>query len=740
MATIAEALGLALEHHRNGRLAEAETLYGRILDADPAQPDALHLLGLLAGQAGRAERGTALIAQAMALRPDAADYPSNLGNLFDAAGQSARAAVAFRRTLALRPDFASAWARLGVASHRLGSDDGALRGLSRAVALDPSDAVSAGRAALLLHQRAVAERTSGQAARARDSLARALAWSPDSSDLRFDAAHAAYAAGNLLVAEDGFRRTLALSPDHACALANLGALLEERGALAAALAACRRALILEPGLVTAWVNRSAACEGLGRHEDSAAACRRALALNPAHAAALGNLATALRAWGLVAQGFPLLRRAVQLGDLTAERNLLSAILYDPSFDEEARFAENRAFAERRAAPIIAHAVPPRTDPAPERRLRIGYLSADFRSHPIARNMAPILANHDHAGFEIVGYADTVRADAMTERIRGFTDLWRPIDGLGDAAVAERIRNDAVDVLVILGGRFDSNRPLVAAYRPAPVQVSAHDGATSGLTVVDALFTDRVLVPRRGPERFSERPFRLPTFYAFDPIADAPPAAPPPVLACGRVTFGSLNNPAKLTDAVLAVWARVLAAVPDARLLLKYKGLYGEPALRTRLRSVFATLGVDPSRLLFPEIGPSGRHHLALYQEIDIGLDSFPFGGATTTFEALWMGVPVVTLLGDNMMGRVSAAHLSAVGATELIAGDADGYVRIAAALAADQERLAAYHAGLRDRLCAAPILNGRSKARQVERAYRALWRRWCAGQAAAPGETAQGMV
>lgn len=730
MATIAEALALALEHHQGGRLAEAETLYGCILDADSEQPDALHLLGVLGGQSGRAERGAELIARAMARRPDAADCPFNLGNLFDAADQSSRAAAAYRRTVTLRPDLASAWARLGVTSHRLGDDSGAVRALVRAVALDPSDGVSAERAAFLLHK-AIAERTAGRMTQARAMLERVLRLRSDSADLWFYAARAAYASGAVPAAGDGYRRTLALAPDHATAWASLGAVLHVSGRSDEALAVCHRALTLNAELVAGWLNRSAACARLGRHGESAVSGRRALALDPAFATALISLAAALCGWGGGDGGLPLLRRAVHLGDATAERNLLSVILYDPTFDEEARFAENRAFAERRAAPIIARAVPPRTHPDPNRRLRIGYLSSDFRSHPLAHNMEPILANHDHAGFEIAAYVDTLRSDAMTERLRGHIDLWRPIDGLSDAAVAERIRADAIDVLVILGGRFDSNRPLVAAYRPAPVQISAYDGATSGLTVIDALFTDVVQTPRGGAERFAERPFRLPTLYAFSPIADAPPPAPPPVLAQGCVTFGSFNNPIKMTDAVLALWGRLLAAVPNARLLLRYKTFYREPTLRQRVRSAFAGMGIDPERVLFPESAPESQYHLALYHGIDIGLDTFPFSGATTTFEALWMGVPVVTLSGANMMGRVSTAHLTAIGATELIARDADSYVRIAANLAGDPDRLAVYHRTLRDRLHAAPIMNGRLKARQFERAYRALWRRWCASQNAA---------
>jgi protein O-GlcNAc transferase len=728
VATITEALALALDHHLGGRLEAAETLYGRILDADPAQPDARHLLGVLAGQTGRAALGVDLIGQAMALRPDAADYPSNLGALFDATDEPQRAAAAYRRALALRPDFATAWARLGATRRRLDDGDGAILALTRASSLDPSDGASAGRAALLLRQRALGEREAGRLAAARSLLRRALVLDPQSADLRFEAAQLAYAVGDRGAAADEFRRTLALAPDRADAWANAAALLDERGAAAAALDACRRALIGDPTVASAWINQSAVCLGMGRHAAAAVAARRALALEPACGPALSNLASGLRSLGAVTAGLPLLRRGARLGNYDSERGLLSAILYDPTLDEEARFAEALAFARRRAPSVAPASF--RNDPSPDRRLRIGYLSSDFRDHPIARNMASILANHDHAAFEIALYSGDSRSDAMTERLRGWADRWRPVDGLSEAAIAERIRGDGVDLLVTLGGRFDANRPLVAAHRPAPVLVSAHDGGTSGLAGVDALLTDRILAPRGGPERFTERPFRLPGFYSFPVPLDAPPPHPAAAVeAAGRpLVFGSLNNPAKVNDAVLALWARVLIAVPGARLLLRYKGQFLEPTLQRHIVGVLAGRGVGGDRLLFPDGATDRRHHLAIYHDIDVALDTFPFSGATTSFEALWMGVPVVTLPGTNMMGRVSAAHLNAAGAPELIARDADEFVAIAAGLAAAPDRRALCHATLRQRLAASPTLNGPLRARQIERAYRALWRRWAAAR------------
>jgi len=288
-------------------------------------------------------------------------------------------------------------------------------------------------------------------------------------------------------------------------------------------------------------------------------------------------------------------------------------------------------------------------------------------------------------------------------------------------VAALVRADEVDVLVVLAGRFDRNRPLVAAYRPAPVRVSFHDPGTSGLSAVEYLIADRTLVPRRREERFSERVVCLPSFYIHAPL-EGPQVGPLPAAERGYVTFGSFNNPAKVNDEVLALWGEVLRAVPGSRLKLKFKNWFGNQGLRERM---LRGLGSESDRVEFMAAEAARGEHLALYNDVDIALDPFPFTGSTTTFEALWMGVPVVTLAGAAMAGRWSASILQALKLPELVAGSRAEYVGIAAGLAGDLSRLAGLRAGLRDRVAGSPLCDGRSRARQVERIYRALWRRWC---------------
>jgi predicted O-linked N-acetylglucosamine transferase (SPINDLY family) len=315
-----------------------------------------------------------------------------------------------------------------------------------------------------------------------------------------------------------------------------------------------------------------------------------------------------------------------------------------------------------------------------------------------------------------------KPDAMTARYQAMADGWRSIVGLSDAQVAELIRQDGVDVLVLLAGRFDHNRPLIAAHRAAPVQVSFHDPATSGLSAMDYLIADRILVPRRPTEKFTERVIRLPSFYIHAPLEGAPEVGPLPAATRGHVTFASFNNPAKLNDRVLTTWRDLLVALPDARLRLKFKNWFENAGIRSRIERAFGDVA---GRVEFDTAQTVRGAHLALYGDVDLALDPFPFTGSTTTFEALWMGVPVVTLLGETMVGRWSASMLRVLGLDELIARTPEEYVRKAVALAGEPAKLARLRAELRQRVAASPLCNGGLRARQMDRIYRALWRRWC---------------
>ncbi len=399
-------------------------------------------------------------------------------------------------------------------------------------------------------------------------------------------------------------------------------------------------------------------------------------------------------------------------------------MYDPVWTNEARFEEARRLAQRYARkPLSAPATTPRADPA--RRLRIGYLSSDFRNHPVVRNIEPLLVHRDRERFEVVAYAEVRNPDGVTTRLQGLFDQWRSTIDRTDEDVAAQIRADGVDILVTLAGHLDENRLLVCGYRPAPVQVSLYDVATSGFDEVDYLLTDRTICPRKPAEKFTERVIRLPTSYVYAPMRDGSPVGPSPARGHGAVTFGSFNNPTKLNGATLALWGQILKSVPGSRLILKFHRWFQAADLQARVRTAFSAVGVEADRIEYLSGDEPLADHLQTYSRIDIALDTYPFGGATTTFEALWMGVPVVTLVGDTMVSRCAASMLRAVKLDSLVTDSPGQYIAAAVALAADRERLAGLRASLRERVMGSPLVDGRAHARRIERVYRAIWTRWC---------------
>jgi predicted O-linked N-acetylglucosamine transferase (SPINDLY family) len=418
------------------------------------------------------------------------------------------------------------------------------------------------------------------------------------------------------------------------------------------------------------------------------------------------------------EAVPELRRALDLVSPaeTAMRDAVwKAYLLALAYADGIAPAHARAENARRAAEL-GPAVPPEPRFAnsrePERRLRVGYVTSDLRHHSVARTIEALFAHRDRERFEIVAYAEDRRSDAITRRFRELADGWVSTVGL----------DDAVDVLVVSASHFDENRLGVALHRPAPVQLSIYDSATSGSAAFDGLVVDPVMVPRAAAWTV-ERPLRTPHMYFHPPLELAPPVGRPPVLANGFVTFGSANHPSKFSRRTFALWAAALRAVPGSRLRLKSGRRYDDPATREAIARRFGELGIDPARLDFDRGDREMRAHLEFYNRIDVALDTTPFNGATTTFESLWMGVPVAALAGEALMARWAAAVLTRIGRPDWAADDATGFAVLARRLA--DAAPAQDRAGLRAAVAGSPICDGPRHARDYERLYRALWRRWC---------------
>lgn len=664
-----------------GQLAEARGLCDRVLYLQPKNVDGLHLQGLVLCSAGDPEKGLRLIRRAIAFHPRYGAALNNLGNILKDLGRYDEALVSYDKALAVDPTLVQALYNSGNAFLRLGRPADALARYDRALGLRPDDP-----ATLVNRGNALGEL--GRFDEALASLDQALAVDPG-------LAEAHYNRGNALVALDR---------------------VDE------ALACYDRTLALQPTSVVALNNRGIALQNARRFDEALASYRQALDLDADDACTLNNLGNLLHEQGRVAEAIDAYARATaRRPDLPGPAsNLLMLRSYTEELSPVEMLAAHRSWGARFAQP--------QTAPFPVRvagRLRIGYVSADFRTHSVAYFLEPLLAHHDRAQVEIFCYAQGRQADETTGRLQVLADHWVPIEGLADGDVAARIRADGIDLLVDLGGHTGNSRLTVFASRSAPVQVTwLGYPNTSGLATMDYRLTDAIADPPGSTDAFhTEKLLRLDGgFLCYRPPGNAPAIVSPPCLSCDVVTFGSFNHPAKLSDDTVRAWAGLLDRVPRSRLLLKYK-IFEDQATRRFYQDRFAAAGVTPDRLdLLGHIDDS-QGHLAAYGRVDLALDPFPYNGTTTTCEALWMGVPVVTLAGSRHAGRVGASLLHRVGLDELVAADLASYVALATDLAGDPDRLAALRAGMRARLAGSPLLDGPGFARSVEAVFFEVSRR-----------------
>ena len=689
---VSQSIDGGLAHHRAGRLEEAESAYRAVLAAAPDNGEAMHLMGVLAYQRGQLDGAIEWFGRAVGRDGDNAKYLGNLGTAFFTA----------RRV------------------------DEALPCLERAAALDPTGAE-------VLNSLGEAYRVSGRLDDAVAAYERAVAASPDYAEAHGNMAAALLQAGRTTEALASAEAAVAAGPEDGACCNTLGSVLRAEGRLEDALAAFGRAAELAPDFAPARRNLGLTLIDLDRFGDAAEQYRRVIEDHPEDAAGYAGLAQALRRQGRNEQSIALHRKAVGLdaGNAVYHASLLFNLLAEPpiaepSIDRQTLFDEHRAWNARHAAPLGPPAAVHPNLRDPGRKLRLGYVSGDFRNHPVGRLALPVVAAHDKAQFEVFCYSRQRGADRITTEFRDCVDVWRATAGLDDAATAEAVRADGIDILVDLAGHTARGRLLAFARKPAPVQIAWLGYLnTTGLDAMDYVIGDPVHTPAGCEDEFSEAILRMPHDLAcFEPPSDAPEVGALPAAANGRVTFGVFNNPGKITAPAASLWARLLDAVPDALLVFKYRS-YDDAGTRDGVLSRLSENGIARERVEF--LGGSGyREVLDCYRRIDIALDTFPYAGTMTTFEALWMGVPLVTLRGGRMVARAGAAHLAAAGLGGLVAGDEDQYLAIARDLANDAARLAGLRAGMRERLKSSPLCDVAGFAADLDALYREAWRRWCA--------------
>jgi predicted O-linked N-acetylglucosamine transferase (SPINDLY family) len=627
-------------------------------------------------------------------RPVDAEALCRLGAALLGAGRRQEAVALLGRVVAERPDLADACYHLGVGFQELGDLASGLRWLERAVALSPD-------VGLAQYRLADALWVAGQSARAIGHYQAALEKMPGSVQLLNDLARALHACGLF----DG------------------------------AIAMCARAIALEPASFEAHFQTGKSQLALERFGEAESALHRASEIEPRNFDARFNRGLAAFRAGMASVSASEFQRAIEISpNESAHRNLVFGMPFDPTADASSIAAAARSWAARHADPLRDRIRTHSQARDPERKLKIGYVSPNFWDHCQALFMAPLLAAHDRSRHEIVCYSSVKRPDRVTEMLRARADVWHHVVEQDDLGLADRIRDDRIDVLVDLTMHMASSRLRTFACRPAPVQITwlAYPG-TTGLSQIDYRITDRFIDPPASSDReptepylqsssvYSERSIVLPdTFWCYDPLTSEPPVSSLPALANASITFGCLNNFAKVNTGVLRLWTRVLAAVPQSRLLLRASGA----ELRRRVLRELGEGGVDASRVELVDTQPRAAY-LATYARIDICLDTFPYNGHTTSLDALWMGVPVITRVGRTVVGRAGYCHAQNLGLPELIAHDDDAFVRSAVDLSGDPGRLATLRAGLRERMQRSPLMDAPRFAKNLEAAFRLAWRAWC---------------
>lgn len=553
---------------------------------------------------------------------------------------------------------------------------------------------------------------------------------PRDSDALQALAAAMLALGRTADGLSALRTAAAIAPADARIQATLGRVCTRTGALSEAIASYRNALALDPALDKASDELVALLKATGRYDELEDVCRAAIAAAGESPARRHALAAALFEQGFVDEALAELGRALELepNAATLESDLLRALNYAQDQAADAVFRAHRAWARRYEPPLACARAAHGNDPSPERRLRIGYVSPYFRKHAVTFFLESVIQHHDRERFDIVLYADVARPDEYSERLKSYGAHWRSTVGVDDATLAQTIAADGVDILVDLSGHTPGNRLLVFARNPAPVQITWNGYPnTTGMTAMRHRITDARCDPPGETEHLhSETLVRLPqVFMTWRAPDDAPDVGALPALATHRVTFGSFNSCYKITARVARLWARVLEAAPEARLVL-----FAVPDGRSqaRLRGLFREAGLPEDRL---EIRPRLSHEafLEAHGEVDIALDTFPYHGTTTTCFSLWMGVPVVSLAGRTHASRVGLTLLSSIGLAHLCARSEDDFVSAAVGLSRDVEALAVLRRDLRSRIRASPLTDGSACAAALERAYREMWSSWCRDRA-----------
>lgn len=759
----------AFLHYRNrgnafqaqGNLDAAMESYRHALAIKPDSVELLCTIGFVLQAQGQLDQAIECCRRALLLKPDFVGAYGNLGLAFEAQGKLDQAIENYRKAVALKPTYADMHFNLGNVLKKQGKLDESIRSYRKALAINPNDAEAHYNMGNIFQDL-------GKLDEAVTSYHKALVLRPGYAEAHNNLGNTLQLQGRLSEAIQSYRKALALDASNAEAHNSLGTALKDQGRQEEAITCYRTALALRPDYVDAYGNLGSLFLAYGKLDEAIQNYRKVIELRPEYAEAYNNLGNPLHSQGKLSEAAACFSKAVELRPdfaeaynnqgnvfldqgkldaaiasyrkaisirpdyILAHDNLLMAITHHPDYSSEQYLAEAHRYGDLVAARAKPYAqwqvAPPGSEVLPS--LRVGLVSGDFKSHPVGFFLEGMLAHLNPARIELVAYSTVPKEDALTVRIKPRFSAWNLVAGLSDEAVANKIHADGIHILIDMAGHTAHNGLPVFAWKPAPVQVSwLGYWASTGVSGMDYLLADRVSVPEHSQESFTESVFCLPdTRLCFTPPAESEnfPVSALPQMRNGYITFGSFQKLGKMNEGVLALWGRVFRALPEARLRLQNRQM-NCPVAREQLLSRLASFGINSERVTIEQETPRDGY-LAAHADVDIILDTFPFPGGTTTCEALWMGVPTLTLAGDSLLGRQGAGLLNCVGLSDWVASSKDEYVNLAVSHATDMPRLEQLRADLRQKALDSPLFDGVRFAVNLENALQEMWQ-----QTAPPG-------
>ncbi len=752
MPTIQEALQQAVSLQNQGRQGEAEAYYEAILRVDAYQPDALHLLGLIASANRNYDKAIGLIGKALEVAPASPLFYGNLGVVLRQAGRIDEAIIAYRESIRFDPNSSDNFFNLGKSLKLKGEREEAEASFRKSIQLNPKK-----HSPWLSLMNLYVDRK--QLEEAIQIGLDGLGHCPGNSQIHMNLGVVYKRLGQTDKTLDYYRKSVALDPRNAEALCRLANSLVDRNLTDEALELVRRAQSLEPSNMHVLTSAGILESALGNVESAVQLFRSAIRLHPEHSTAYVHLAIALRKQGRITEALAVVEDAARFNAITAEvlankagllvslgrldeaealfidainerdgfrdshANLLMCMQYSTKATLETILDEHCEWNDLYAAGVEQGGVFSNSRD-PDRRLRIGFVSGDLGMHPVGYFTVRMFEAMNRDQVDTYVYSDRPGRDPIAARIEKSVSRWNDSAPLSDNGLYEKIRSDEVDILFDLAGHTAANRLMVFAKRAAPIQMTwAGYVGTTGLVEMDYLLADRFHVSAEMEPFFRESILRMPNGYVtYEPPANAPDITELPMLANGFITFAAMCNPAKVNPKVLEVWSEILNQVPHSRLLLYYSG-WSDLGNQKRVRNALGA-NISEDRMEFGYCG-GPVETLKCYGRVDVALDTFPYSGGLTTCEAMWMGVPTITMPMDRFSGRHSLSHLSNVGLDDFVAKDVDHYIELAIGIEKSPESIKMIRKTLRQRMLQSPLCDGYRFSEDFLKLMRSVWQKWC---------------